>query len=149
MICIYNSCPHSLKHPYQQPSLNRSKTQRQHQIRNAVPALSVKTCSKFILLKVRRASNEMALGNILGILLLGNALSSVLSCGGGGGPPPPCSWTTCRHEWRNDWTPGISTGQCVNQHRNAHFITTSHSRSGSCPAPSHCSPSTQNRRMCK
>lgn len=89
----------------------------------------------------------MARPRLLSVLVLANALVSVLSCGGGG--PSPCSWTTCRHEWRNDWGPGISQGRCVNQRRNAHHITSSHSGSGSCPSPSGCSPQTQYRTMCK
>ncbi|KAJ7392965.1 hypothetical protein OS493_008209 [Desmophyllum pertusum] len=31
--------------------------------------------------------------------------------------------------------PAISQGRCVNQRRNAHHITSSHSASGSCPSP--------------
>lgn len=89
----------------------------------------------------------MARQRLLSVLVLANALVSVLSCGSGG--PSPCSWTTCRHEWRNDWGPGISQGRCVNQRRNAHHITSSHSGSGSCPSPSGCSPQTQYRTMCK
>ncbi|CAH3025007.1 unnamed protein product [Porites evermanni] len=87
----------------------------------------------------------MALSEILGILVFVNIFSSVLSCGGG---PKPCSWTTCRHEWRNDWSPGIATGQCTRQRRNAHHIPQSHSGKGSCPSPTHCSPSTQYRTKC-
>ena len=96
----------------------------------------------------------MALPRLLSVLLFANALGGVLSCGGGSDPsppppPPPCSWQTCSHQWRNDWGPGISTGQCVNQHRNAHHIYSTHHGSGSCPASSSCSPSTQYRTMCK
>lgn len=92
----------------------------------------------------------MTLPRVLFGLVLANTLGGVLSCGGGGGgPPPPCSWQTCRHEWRNDWGPGISTGHCVYQHRNAHHIYDTHQGSGSCPASSSCSPSTQHRTMCK
>ena len=91
----------------------------------------------------------MTLPRVLSFLVLANALSGVLSCGGGPSPPPPCSWQTCSHEWRNDWGPGISTGRCVNQHRNAHNIYTTHHGSGSCPSPSSCNPSTQYRTMCK
>ena len=90
----------------------------------------------------------MTLPQVLVVLILANALGSVLSCGGGGGPSP-CSWSTCRSEWRNDWSPGISTGRCVNQRRNAHHIYTSHSGSGSCPASTNCSPQSQSRTMCK
>ena len=90
----------------------------------------------------------MTLPQLLSVLVLANALGGVFSCGGSS-PPPPCSWQTCRHEWRNDWAPGISTGHCVNQHRNAHHIYSEHHGSGSCPAPSSCSPSTQYRTMCK
>ena len=98
--------------------------------------------------------NEMTLPRLLSVLVLANALGGVLSCGGGGNPsppppPPPCSWQTCSHEWRNDWGPGISTGRCVNQYRNAHYRYTTHHGSGSCPAPSWCSSSTQYRTMCK
>ena len=92
------------------------------------------------------AAGKMALSEILGILVFVNIFSSVLSCGGG---PSPCSWTTCRHEWRNDWSPGIATGQCTRQRRNAHHITQSHGGKGSCPSPTHCSPSTQYRTKCK
>ena len=92
----------------------------------------------------------MTLPRVLFVLVLANTLGGVLSCGGGGGgPPPPCSWQTCRHEWRNDWGPGISTGHCVNQHRNAHHVYDTHQGSGTCPASSSCSPSTQYRTMCK
>lgn len=99
----------------------------------------------------RQFLKEMALARrVITVLVLANALNVVLSCGGGGGgPPPPCSWKTCRHEWRNDWGPGISTGQCVRQHRNAHHIYQDHSQSGNCPASTPCSPSTQYRTMCK
>lgn len=90
----------------------------------------------------------MELRQVLRMLLLANTLGFTMSCGGGGGPKP-CSWTTCRLEWRNDWGPGISTGRCVYQQRNAHHITSSHSGSGSCPASTHCSPSTQSRTMCE
>ena len=93
-------------------------------------------------------SQRMTLPRLLSVLVLANALSGVLSCGGSS-PPPPCSWQTCRHEWRDDWNPGISTGECVNQRRYAHHAYDTHQGSGSCPAPSPCSPLTQHRTMCK
>ncbi|KAL9972527.1 hypothetical protein ACROYT_G018850 [Oculina patagonica] len=87
----------------------------------------------------------MTLARVLTVLVLANAFNVVSSCGGGGGP---CTWTTCRHEWRNDWSPGISQGRCVQQRRNAHHITTTHGGSEPCPPPTHCSPRTQHRTMC-
>ena len=91
----------------------------------------------------------MALGNILSVLVLANALSYVLSCGGGS-PPPACSWTECRNEWRNDWSPGIPSGQCIEQTHRAHQTYNSHQGSGSCPTPVPCNPlSLQYRLACK
>lgn len=82
----------------------------------------------------------------LNVFAFANALVSVLSCGGG---PSPCSWTTCRLEWRNDWSPSVPSGHCVNQHRNGHHITSTHNGEGSCPSPSPCSPQTQYKTLCK
>lgn len=93
-------------------------------------------------------SQRMTLQRLLSVLVLVNALCGVLSCGGGS-PPPPCSWQTCRQEWRDDWNPSISTGLCVNQRRYAHHVYSTHHGSGSCPATSPCSHSTQHRIMCK
>lgn len=93
-------------------------------------------------------SQRMTLPRLLSVLVLANALSGVLSCGGSS-PPPPCSWQTCRPEWRDDWNPGIITGECVNQRRHAHHAYDTHRGSGSCPAPSPCGPLTQHRKMCK
>ena len=82
--------------------------------------------------------------------VLANALSCVLSCGGGS-PPPPCSRSECRNEWSDDWSPGIPTGQCVEQTRRAHQTQfNSHQGSGSCPTPVPCNPlSLQYRLACK
>ena len=95
-----------------------------------------------------RRRQEMGIVHLLGILVFVDTLSSVLCCGGGSGPQP-CSYSTCSHEWRNDWSPGISTGRCVGQHRNAHFKYTSHSGSSPCPASRQCNPATQRRTMCE
>ena len=90
--------------------------------------------------------NKMMLPRLLPVLVLVDTLSGVFSCGA----TELCKWNTCTHEWRNYWSPGISTGQCVNQHRNAHHkYTTQEEDSAPCPSPVACSPSTQYRTMCK
>jgi len=69
---------------------------------------------------------------------------SALSC------PPSCSWTTCRHQWRNDWSPSNPPqGRCIEQGRRAHHIYSRHNGKGRCPASQNCSPASQRRRLCK
>ena len=63
-----------------------------------------------------------------------------------------CLWSECRgQEWRNDWTPGITTGTCVNQQRIGHPLYESHKTPWvkRCPAPIACMLQTQHRKMCK
>lgn len=126
---------------YLQPSLNPNHSWQEPEYRSK----SLAFCS----LKAQRFNNplNMALSpRVLSVLVLANSLGSVLSCGGG---PKPCSWTTCRLEWRNDWSPSVPSGRCVNQRRNGHHITSKHNGKGSCPSPSPCSPRTQSRTLCK
>ncbi|XP_020898704.1 sushi, von Willebrand factor type A, EGF and pentraxin domain-containing protein 1 isoform X2 [Exaiptasia diaphana] len=81
------------------------------------------------------------------LLLLGVAVVQLFnlawSC------PPSCSWTTCRHEWRNDWSPRSSPqGRCVEQWRRAHIITHRHNGKGRCPSSQHCGHASQRQRLC-
>ena len=68
-------------------------------------------------------------------------------------PAPLISfWKECDgYEWRNDWTPGIPLGSCVNQHRNGHHVYVD--RQGPwrkwCPSPIYCLPTEQHRKKCK
>ena len=50
------------------------------------------------------------------------------------------------YEWRNDWTPGIPQGQCVNQIRKVHH---SYTFKYEWLVPSACVPLTQKRTMCE
>lgn len=62
-----------------------------------------------------------------------------------------CTWKYCRGtEWRNDWAPSITTGKCVKQHRDAHFLYETRKENFICPPPIPCLPPTkQYRTMCE
>lgn len=62
-----------------------------------------------------------------------------------------CTWKYCRGtEWRNDWAPSITTGKCVKQHRDAHFLYETRKENFICPPPIPClSPTKQYRTMCE
>ena len=63
-----------------------------------------------------------------------------------------CLWSECSgYEWRNDWGPGIPTGNCVNQQRMGHPVYVSHRAKWfkRCPSPIQCLPQAQHRTMCK
>lgn len=66
------------------------------------------------------------------------------------GPAIPCTTTLCRGcEWRNNWSPSISQGKCVKQHRTQHCSHKVIHGSNFCPTSVLCSPKTQYRTMCK
>ncbi|XP_031554183.1 sushi, von Willebrand factor type A, EGF and pentraxin domain-containing protein 1-like [Actinia tenebrosa] len=81
------------------------------------------------------------LGCLVSLIVLVQLFQVAFSC--------PCSWTTCRHQWRNDWRPSNPPqGACVNQRRDAHFIYTRHKSTGSCPSSRGCSHSSQWKKLC-
>ena len=87
----------------------------------------------------------MALLQFLISLVLGNAFGTVLLPNW-----KPCLWRICRgSEWRNDWAPSISQGQCVNQNRNAYHLYSYFSSKYECKASIPCLPQTRHRTMCK
>lgn len=65
-------------------------------------------------------------------------------------PNRPCVTKVCTGcEWRNEWSPGISQGNCVKQHRTEHCSYQTIHGNFFCPPPTICWPKTQSRTMCK
>ena len=67
------------------------------------------------------------------------------------GKPAPliCIWKGCDgYEWRNEWTPGIPSGSCVNQQRQRHpvYVDRQYSWRKWCPSPIYCLPTEQQRK---
>ena len=56
-------------------------------------------------------------------------------------PNRPCTTMVCTGcEWRNNWRPGISQGNCVNQHCTQHCSYKTIHGNFSCPPPVPCFP---------
>ena len=67
--------------------------------------------------------NIMTFLHVLSLLVIGFTITFGTVILPGKPAPLICFWKECDgYEWRNDWTPGIPSGSCVNQHRNGHHV---------------------------
>ena len=83
----------------------------------------------------------MVLLQVFVFLVLGNGLSNAWTL-------KKCKYKVCNgYEWKDDWSPGISKGQCVQQIRSGHPKYKTKTAIVCVPIP--CFPKIQSRTMCK